>query len=501
MLSFFKDWYMKNLSNPAAIILILQFITIFVILYFFSSIFGTLIAALVLAFMLERPVNFLIKHGASRLGATTLVMLCYVVFFVCLFVTVIPPAAEQLTKISTNISETLTEISKHGENANIKEILKEKIVLSPQADSQTEAAPENEASSGEETSAEDTADTDLTAENSDTPAADEGAGSSDAQQQQAAADAADSTSGAESENGKQLTVTARAEPAADDKADASAEEHKGYEPQQINQEDREESNATIAWISAKVQSISSKLPNAYKELISEKQMKEYTISLFKIVKGWVAPFITNNIAPLVMDMLSFVIYFLIVPIFAFYMLKDKEKLLSVSKKYLCSHEEVTSFWAEMNVLISKYLNGKCIHVIIIFIVNWIAFSILNLNYGLLLAIGVGLSVIIPYVGMIIITIPIAIIGLIQFGLSSDMVWLVAVYTVIQILDGYVLTPMLFSEKLNLDPFSILVAIVVFGGLLGFWGVVLAIPLATFVKTIFTKWPVNHEYLESIKNKT
>ena len=108
--------------------------------------------------------------------------------------------------------------------------------------------------------------------------------------------------------------------------------------------------------------------------------------------------------------------------------------------------EVTSFWAEMNVLISKYLNGKCIHVIIIFIVNWIAFSILNLNYGLLLAIGVGLSVIIPYVGMIIITIPIAIIGLIQFGLSSDMVWLVAVYTVIQILDGYVLTPMLFSEK-------------------------------------------------------
>jgi putative permease len=123
---------------------------------------------------------------------------------------------------------------------------------------------------------------------------------------------------------------------------------------------------------------------------------------------------------------------------------------------------------------------------------------LGLNYGLLLAIGVGLSVIIPYVGMIIITIPIVIIGLIQFGLSGDMVWLIAIYTIIQILDGYVLTPMLFSETLNLDPFSILVAIVVFGGLLGFWGVVLAIPLATFVKTIFTKWPVNRKYIENKK---
>ena len=123
MISFFKDWYMRNLSNPAAIILILQFITAFVILYFFSNVFGTLVAALVLAFMLERPVSFLIKHGASRLGATILVMLCYIVFFICLFVAVIPPAAEQLTRISTSISETLTEISNHGENANIQEIL------------------------------------------------------------------------------------------------------------------------------------------------------------------------------------------------------------------------------------------------------------------------------------------------------------------------------------------------------------------------------------------
>ena len=482
---------MKNLSNPAAVILILQFITAFVILYFFSGIFGTLIAALVLAFMLERPVNFLIKHGASRLGATILVMLCYVVFFICLFVTVIPPAAEQLTKISTNISETLTEISKHGENANIQEILKEKIALSVTKEAEEQNNQENQAQNGSDIQQNDFIE--------ESEQSEEKAAVNDASgpvSENTTADGAPDSDSAE-KSGKPSPAGDKPQISADK---AQSETHSGYEPQVINEEDRQESNATIAWLSSKVQKITDKLPNAYKELISEKQMKEYTVSLFSTIKGWVAPFITNNIAPLMMDMLSFIIYFIIVPIFAFYMLKDKDKFLSLTKKYLCSHEEVTSFWAEMNVLISKYLNGKCIHVIIIFIVNWIAFSILNLNYGLLLAIGVGLSVIIPYVGMIIITIPIVIIGLIQFGLSSDMVWLAAVYTVIQILDGYVLTPLLFSEKLNLDPFSILVAIVVFGGLLGFWGVVLAIPLATFVKTIFTKWPVNKEYIESKKLK-
>lgn len=492
MISFFKDWYMKNLSNPAAVILILQFITAFVILYFFSGIFGTLIAALVLAFMLERPVNFLIKHGASRLGATILVMLCYVIFFICLFVTVIPPAAEQLTKISTNISETLTEISKHGENANIQEILKEKIALSVVRDSAEEKKQESETADGSDDGQPN--ESHEKSEQSEEVTPDNTTDTAESVSETVIA--ADDKASAPDEKSEKPAVTTD-KPLAVAETDQS-DKKSGYEPQVINEEDRQESNATIAWLSSKITKITDKLPNAYKELISEKQMKEYTVSLFSTVKGWVAPFITNNIAPLMMDMLSFVVYFIIVPIFAFYMLKDKEKFLALTKKYLCSHEEVNSFWAEMNVLISKYLNGKCIHVIIIFAVNWIAFSILNLNYGLLLAIGVGLSVIIPYVGMIIITIPIVIIGLIQFGLSSDMVWLAAVYTIIQILDGYVLTPLLFSEKLNLDPFSILVAIVVFGGLLGFWGVVLAIPLATFVKTIFTKWPVNREYIESKK---
>ena len=67
-------------------------------------------------------------------------------------------------------------------------------------------------------------------------------------------------------------------------------------------------------------------------------------------------------------------------------------------------------------------------------------------------------------------------------------WLIAAYLVIQALDGNVLVPLLFSEVVNLHPVAIIVAILVFGGVWGFWGVFFAIPLATLVNAIVRAWP-------------
>ena len=62
------------------------------------------------------------------------------------------------------------------------------------------------------------------------------------------------------------------------------------------------------------------------------------------------------------------------------------------------------------------------------------------------------------------------------------------YSVIQAIDGVVLVPLLFSEAVNLHPVSIIIAILFFGGLWGFWGVFFAIPLATVVKSVLNAWP-------------
>jgi putative permease len=149
---------------------------------------------------------------------------------------------------------------------------------------------------------------------------------------------------------------------------------------------------------------------------------------------------------------------------------------------------MTAIWSEMNIQFANYIRGKAIEILIVGSLSYIIFLILGLNYAALLALLVGLSVLIPYIGATVVTFPVLLVGYMQWGFSSEFLWLFVSYGVIQFLDGNVLVPLLFSEVVNLHPVAIIVAVLLFGGLWGFWGVFFAIPLATLVKAIFNAWP-------------
>jgi putative permease len=88
-----------------------------------------------------------------------------------------------------------------------------------------------------------------------------------------------------------------------------------------------------------------------------------------------------------------------------------------------------------------------------------------------------------------VTFPVLGVAYFQWGLSNDdFMAIVIAYAIIQAVDGVLLVPLLFSEAVNLHAIAIIVAILFFGGLWGFWGVFLAIPLATVVKAVLTSWP-------------
>ena len=194
--------------------------------------------------------------------------------------------------------------------------------------------------------------------------------------------------------------------------------------------------------------------------------------------------------PSVVNVMSFLVYLVIVPIFTFLMLSNKSQLQSRFVTYILPSNQriIHEFWPQLTKQIEGYMRGKLIHITIVSIVNTVAFMLFGLHYAILLGIGVGLSVVIPYVGAVIITIPILLVSVFQFGFGYTLVWLLAVYIIIQLLDSNVLTPMLFSKAMNLDAFSILASILIFGGLWGFWGVFFSIPLATFIRTIIVNWP-------------
>jgi putative permease len=97
-------------------------------------------------------------------------------------------------------------------------------------------------------------------------------------------------------------------------------------------------------------------------------------------------------------------------------------------------------------------------------------------------------VLVPYVGAAVVTIPIGLLAYFQFGWGWEFGQVMIAYAIIQALDGNLLVPLLFSEVVNLHPVAIILAILVFGGVWGFWGIFFAIPLATFVKAVINAWP-------------
>ena len=129
----------------------------------------------------------------------------------------------------------------------------------------------------------------------------------------------------------------------------------------------------------------------------------------------------------------------------------------------------------MDLQIGNYIRGKILEIIIVGVVTYIVFAWMGLNYAPLLAALVGLSVLVPYIGAAVVTLPVAVIAYFQWGLSAEFGYLILAYGIIQALDGNVLVPILFSEAVNLHPVAIIVSVLVFGGLWGFWGVFFAIP--------------------------
>lgn len=188
-------------------------------------------------------------------------------------------------------------------------------------------------------------------------------------------------------------------------------------------------------------------------------------------------------------LVTFGIYLVLVPILVFFFLKDSEQMLRWLGSLLPRERPVMrKIWLEMNQQIANYVRGKFIEIVIVTFVTSIVFSLLGLNYALLLGLMVGLSVLIPFIGALVVTLPVAVIAFFQWGWSSDLVYVLIAYGIIQMLDGNVLVPILFSEAVNLHPVAIIMAVLLFGGLWGFWGVFFAIPLATLFNAVLNAWP-------------
>ena len=230
------------------------------------------------------------------------------------------------------------------------------------------------------------------------------------------------------------------------------------------------------------------LVNRFPEFFSEEQIHSFSGELLTQAHEW-AKMVLSASWSSITTLITAMVYLILVPLLVFFLLKDKEKIIRWALGFLPRKRGVLRrVSAEVNHQIANYIRGKVFEILLVGGVTYIVFFFFDLNYAVLLSCLLGLSVLIPYVGGIIITIPVILVAYLQWGWGPHLGYCLLAYSIVQALDANILVPLLFSEAVNVHPIAIIIATLFFGGIWGFWGVFFAIPLATLVKAVLSAWP-------------
>ncbi len=241
-------------------------------------------------------------------------------------------------------------------------------------------------------------------------------------------------------------------------------------------------------IISQLQKEALQLPERYPEIVSEEQIVGVMETL-RMEIGRYGQRVVNILVASVRSLIMFLVYLVLMPLMVYFFLKDKETIQKWFAWFLPENRAlVIQVWREVDDQIGNYIRGKVWEILIVWLISAATFYWLGLDFAMLIGLFVGLSVLIPYIGAAVMTIPIALIGYFQWGWGVDLFWVMLAYFIIQALDGNLLAPLLLSEVVNLHPVAIIVALLFFGGIWGFWGVFFAVPLATLVQAVLRAWP-------------
>ena len=229
------------------------------------------------------------------------------------------------------------------------------------------------------------------------------------------------------------------------------------------------------------------LPEKYPEFISGDQVQQ----IFDAISSWMTSLARQLLSlslASVMGIFTWVVYLILVPFLVFFFLKDKNRILAWTRLLLPDNLDLTTtVWFEVNKQIANYIRGKGWEILILWSISYAVFKLMGMQFSLLLSFFVGLSVILPYVGVTVMFLPVALIAFFQWGWGADMVYALIAYAAIQLFDGNILAPLLLSGVVNLHPVAIIISLLLFGGVWGVWGVFFAIPLATLINTVIKNW--------------
>jgi putative permease len=176
---------------------------------------------------------------------------------------------------------------------------------------------------------------------------------------------------------------------------------------------------------------------------------------------------------------------ILAPILVFFMLYYKREIIGGITAWFPAgrRDTILDVGREINASIGGYIRGQLLVSFIVAILSSVALFFLDVDYALLNGIFAGLASILPFVGVIIATLPALFFAYVKFQSGIAMLKVIVAFAVVYFLEGYVIKPLVFKGAMNLNPLITIIVVMAFGELMGFWGILLAIPIAAAVKIV------------------
>lgn len=173
---------------------------------------------------------------------------------------------------------------------------------------------------------------------------------------------------------------------------------------------------------------------------------------------------------------------LLVPVVAFYLLRDWQRMIKNARELLPRHIEptVVQLANECDSVLSAFFRGQLLVMVSLGVIYAAGLSIIGLQVGLIIGLMAGLMCIVPYLGFIVGIVAASVAAFIQFGTMTSVVAVWVVFMIGQALESSVLTPKLVGHRIGLHPVAVIFAVLAGGSLFGFFGVLLALPVAAVI---------------------
>ena len=193
---------------------------------------------------------------------------------------------------------------------------------------------------------------------------------------------------------------------------------------------------------------------------------------------------------------SWIADLILVPVVTFYLLRDWDLLVARIRALLPRRIEPTvcKLAQESDVVIGAFLRGQFIVMAALGIIYSVGLAIIGLDFSLLIGLIAGLVSFVPYLGLIIGILVASIVAILQFHSLVSVIPVLMVFGIGQMISDLALTPALVGDRIGLHPVAVLFAVLAGGHLFGFFGILLALPVAAVIVVLLRH--AQDEYLQS-----